>query len=517
MMPFIQRVTQPVEPGQARLGAAQRGPEQRPHALDRQRRDVEVGGHRPRGRCRPSRRRCARRRTSMPSTGAAQPQVDAERAQVRDPRVDPGLVRRPVEHAVGAAAGAREVEQQLQQDQAAGARADLRARAATSVRVSPSARNFRYAAERRSAPTKSHQLCCSHCSKRRSSQLVSSVSSRSTNSALLLRRDAEPVVDLDQEAADAARSSSDSGACTAPTSSLPPPACGDHHPRRRRRGASKTPCRRRPGSAASCPAGGGRSPGRTESRARRADRLARQPPSPAPASCAPCRRSRLALEHDDRRSRARPARARRSGRPPRRPAPPPSSCADAIPSGRARPPRLARAGRRCGGAAGRDRRVRRLHDGDEPVVVAHADRAHSGERARPVRRQPGAAACATARGRSSPRCRSIPGDAEWLARDTTSPDVPPHRAPEPHRAAGRRVSGPDRGWCSAPPRRCTHRGVPSRSSRPPTCTRGCAGIPISQSARADRSSSPASRAIKFTRRVSGSGDRRRLAGELASA
>ena len=56
--------------------------------------------------------------------------------------------------------------------------------AATSVRVSPSARNFWNAGERRSASTKRHQLWSSHCPSRRSSQLVSRVSSRSTNHAV---------------------------------------------------------------------------------------------------------------------------------------------------------------------------------------------------------------------------------------------------------------------------------------------------------------------------------------------
>jgi hypothetical protein len=51
-----------------------------------------------------------------------------------------------------------------------------RARAATSVRVSPSARNFWNAGERCSAPTNDHQLWSSHWPRRRSSQLVSRVS-----------------------------------------------------------------------------------------------------------------------------------------------------------------------------------------------------------------------------------------------------------------------------------------------------------------------------------------------------
>ena len=51
--------------------------------------------------------------------------LGAEPLDVRGPGVDPDVRGRPVEHAVGPPARAREVEQQLQQDRAAGARAHL--------------------------------------------------------------------------------------------------------------------------------------------------------------------------------------------------------------------------------------------------------------------------------------------------------------------------------------------------------------------------------------------------------
>ena len=90
------------------------------------RRDVVIGGDRL------ARAVVVDRHPGDPSVGAVDPvhlgvgpQVDARAAQVRDPGIDPHLARRPVEQAVGVAARAREVEDQLQQDVAAGARADL--------------------------------------------------------------------------------------------------------------------------------------------------------------------------------------------------------------------------------------------------------------------------------------------------------------------------------------------------------------------------------------------------------
>ena len=95
-----------------------------------------------------------------------------------------------------------------------------RARAATSVRVSPSARNLPYAGLRRSAPENSHQLCCSHCSMRRSSQLVSSVSRRSMNSACSCAGIPSSVAHSSRKRLTAEMSSSEPGACTTPTSSV---------------------------------------------------------------------------------------------------------------------------------------------------------------------------------------------------------------------------------------------------------------------------------------------------------
>ena len=61
----------------------------------------------------------------IPSTGAPRRMLDAQALEVRRPGIDPDVGGGPVEHAVGAPAGAREVEQQLQQDRPAGARAHL--------------------------------------------------------------------------------------------------------------------------------------------------------------------------------------------------------------------------------------------------------------------------------------------------------------------------------------------------------------------------------------------------------
>ena len=88
-----------------------------------------------------------------------------------------------------------------------------RARAATSVRVSPSARNLRNAGERCSAPTNDHQLCSSHWPRRRSSQLVSSVSSRSTKNAVSCGGMPRPVANSSTKRVTSAKSSSDSGRC----------------------------------------------------------------------------------------------------------------------------------------------------------------------------------------------------------------------------------------------------------------------------------------------------------------
>ncbi len=56
----------------------------------------------------------------------------------------------------------------------------LRSLAATTARVRPRARTFWYSADLPSARMKSHQLTCSHCPKRRSSQLVTNTIRRST-------------------------------------------------------------------------------------------------------------------------------------------------------------------------------------------------------------------------------------------------------------------------------------------------------------------------------------------------
>ena len=97
--------------------------------------------------------------------------------------------------------------------------------AATSVRVSPSARNFWNAGERWSASTKRHQLWSSHCPSRRSSQLVSSVSSRSTNHAVSCGGTPSFVAASNTNRVTTAKSSSDSGRCAGVISSLRPSPC----------------------------------------------------------------------------------------------------------------------------------------------------------------------------------------------------------------------------------------------------------------------------------------------------
>jgi hypothetical protein len=97
--------------------------QQRPHHLDRQRGDVVVGDH------------AAAAGDRHPSDPAVvhvdaldrlpQPQLHARAAQVTGPRRQPGVAGRRVEHAIRSRARACEVEQQLDQDQPARARADL--------------------------------------------------------------------------------------------------------------------------------------------------------------------------------------------------------------------------------------------------------------------------------------------------------------------------------------------------------------------------------------------------------
>ena len=196
-----------------------------------------------------------------------------------------------------------------------------RARAATSVRVSPSARNLRNAGERCSAPTNDHQLCSSHWPRRRSSQLVSSVSSRSTKIAVSCGGMPRPVANSSTKRVTSAKSSSDSGQMRGRQQLVAALALREQHAL----GAHEVARRRR--SAASCPGRGGRSRGRSGSRARPAGRRARRSPSPGRAGCAPCPRAGRASRRPSPRSRARPARARRSD-PPRRhrgPRPSPSS------------------------------------------------------------------------------------------------------------------------------------------------------------------------------------------------
>ena len=94
--------------------------------------------------------------------------------------------------------------------------------AATSMRVRPSARKRRKPGERCSASTNCHHDCFSHCPKRRSSQLVSSTSSRSTKKAWSSGEIPSPVQTVNMNFVTAAKSSSEAGACAAVMSSLAP-------------------------------------------------------------------------------------------------------------------------------------------------------------------------------------------------------------------------------------------------------------------------------------------------------
>ena len=114
---------EPVEALQARLGGPQGGRGELAHDLDGQRGDVVVGAHRA-----PADRRAGqprRRDTCSASIGSPSRSSTPSESRCADPRVDPHLARRRVEHAVGAAARAREVLQQLDEDEAAGAGAHL--------------------------------------------------------------------------------------------------------------------------------------------------------------------------------------------------------------------------------------------------------------------------------------------------------------------------------------------------------------------------------------------------------
>ena len=238
---------------------------------------------------------------------------------MRRPRVDPDVAGRAVEHAVRAAAGAREVEDQLQQDRAAGARAHL-ARPRRHQRAREAlGEELRNAVERLSASTKRHQLCSSHWPSRRSSQLVSSVSSRSRNQTrcpAAARR--APVAASSTKRATIAKSSSDSGRCAAVSSSLLAVALREQDAL----GADEVAVDPDP-------------PHRVRHVAVEAGEeaeavLGRQVAAPVDAraghraGCAPCRRAGRASRRPSPRSRARPARARRSSPPRRRRGPRPA-------------------------------------------------------------------------------------------------------------------------------------------------------------------------------------------------
>ena len=102
--------------------------------------------------------------------------------------------------------------------------------AATSMRVRPSARKRRKPGERFSASTNSHHDCFSHCPKRRSSQLVSSTSSRSTKKAWSSGEMPSRVQTVNMNCATAAKSSSEAGACGGGDELVGAVLAREHHP-----------------------------------------------------------------------------------------------------------------------------------------------------------------------------------------------------------------------------------------------------------------------------------------------
>ena len=115
-----------MQAGQPRLRLLQLVADEEAHDLDGQRGDVEIGAF-------------LKGVAAGDDADAADPSVlavdrldlvlgavvDPERAQMREPGVDPDVARRAVEDAVGLATGSCEVEQQLEEDVAARAGAHL--------------------------------------------------------------------------------------------------------------------------------------------------------------------------------------------------------------------------------------------------------------------------------------------------------------------------------------------------------------------------------------------------------
>ena len=189
-----------------------------------------------------------------------------------------------------------------------------RALAATSVRVSPSARNLPYSGERSRRRENSHQLWCSYSANRRSSQLVSSRSRVLTK--LAWSRAGIPSVGgacAGAEGEAPASRRGRPGKCAGVTISARPSSASWTWLAATRLAATPSACRRM-GSASSCRAGGGRSPGRSGSRARPGRSRRPRLPEPGPACSSPCRRGSRASRRRRPRSRARPARGRRSCR-----------------------------------------------------------------------------------------------------------------------------------------------------------------------------------------------------------
>ena len=132
-------------------------------------------------------------RLVIASTATPEAQLDAERARARRPT---GRSRRrwsgPLSTRSACPPGVREVAQQLQQDRAAGAGAHLlRARGDERARQPVGEELPVGRPSGCSAPQNSHQLSCSYCPKRRSSQAESSALSTPMKCDLLLGRDAD--------------------------------------------------------------------------------------------------------------------------------------------------------------------------------------------------------------------------------------------------------------------------------------------------------------------------------------
>ena len=284
-MPVHPARDQAVEPLEPRLGGAQVGPGERAHDLDRDGGDVVVRGHR---RARDGRAGDAPAAQVDALDGGGAADLDAEALEVRDPRVDPDVRGRPVEHAVRPPARAGEVEQQLQQDRAAGARAHLarprrheRAREAVGEEL----------LERRRALLRAHVGPPALELPLAEAALVAAGEQRQQaleEPRRLLRRDAEARRGCEHEAGDEREVLQRLRQVCGREQLVAAVALGEQH------AVGPDEVAVDADAAASCPGRGGRSRGRSGTRARPAGRRGRRSPEPGTGRlrALPPRRSR---------------------------------------------------------------------------------------------------------------------------------------------------------------------------------------------------------------------------------